>query len=120
MKLDLSNKGLLMVHPDWQIKALEVLWESNVGLLSRDVWIKVNEKLKSERISRASVINFLNYMLDLGVLSGVDETGKGGHRMRYSPAMNRQEYKLHITETAIMTLKDNYPAELAEAVKSLT
>jgi predicted transcriptional regulator len=120
MKLDLSNKGLLMVHPDWQIKAMEVLWESNVGLLSRDVWIKVNEKLKPDRISRASVINFLNYMLGLGVLSGVDETGKGGHRMRYSPAMNKEEYKIHIAETAIKTLKENYPAEFQKAVNNIT
>jgi predicted transcriptional regulator len=120
MKIDLSKKGFFMIHPDWQLNVLDVLWESNSGLVSRDVWIRVNEKMKPESISRASVINFLNYMLGMGVLSGVEEIGKGGYHWRYSPVFNKSEYRQYIAETALKTLKKNYPAEFKKALETIS
>ena len=119
MKLDLSMNGLEMVHPEWQIETLMVLWEADEGLLSRQVWERVNSKLAPVTISRASIINFLNYMLNMGVLSGIDETGKGGHRTRYSFAKNETEYKEFIAESSLSALNNYFPMELKKAIKTL-
>jgi len=50
----------------------------------------------SQPISRASIINSLNSMLENGVLQGSDEIGKGGHRTRYKDEMNEQELKRYL------------------------
>jgi hypothetical protein len=95
MKMDLSEEGLKMFFKDYQIESLQVLWESDTGLFSRDVWIKVNNRRK-EPISRASIINFLNRMLNMGTLSGTILTGKGGHRTRYHAKMNEKQLKQYL------------------------
>lgn len=119
MKLDLSKNGLKMVHPEWQIETLMVLWDTNEGLLSRQVWERVNVRLAPVTISRASIINFLNYMLNVGVLTGIDETGKGGHRTRYSYDRDEKGYKEFIAESSLRALKNNFPMEYKKAIKTL-
>jgi len=45
------------------------IWEvGDRGAISRGVWTRVNERLVGKTISRASIINFLNAMVDEGVL----------------------------------------------------
>lgn len=97
LKMDLSKDGLSMFLKDYQYEALNVLWKSDTGLLSRSVWEQVNSNM-ADSISRASIINYLNAMLEIGILKGEDETGKGGHRMRYSPAMNEEELKVFLSD----------------------
>ena len=97
LKMDLSQSGLSMFLRDYQYEALRVLWNSDTGLLSRSVWEQVNANMSSS-ISRASIINYLNAMLELNILKGSDETGKGGHRTRYSPAMSEEELKVFLSE----------------------
>lgn len=43
-------------------------------------------------ISRASIINFLNSMVDEGLLDYTEITGKGGHRRIYSASKREQEF----------------------------
>ena len=105
LKMDLTQSGLSMFFKDYQYEALNVLWNSDTGLLSRNVWDQVNANLP-DSISRASIINYLNDMLEIGILKGVDETGKGGHRTRYSPAMSEPELKEHLSEMVGTKLKD--------------
>lgn len=93
-KMDLSKKGLKMFFKDWQLQSLRVLWESDKGLLSRGVWERVNEL----RVQPISIIIFLQDMLENGILSGVDGTGKGGHRTRYAAKMSEQEFKQHLAK----------------------
>jgi hypothetical protein len=108
-----------MVHPEWQIETLMVIWEADEGLVSRQVWERVNSRLAPVTISRASIINFLNYMLKMDVLSGIDETGKGGHRTRYSYAKNENEYKEFIAKSSLRALNNHFPMELKKAIISL-
>lgn len=81
---------------------MENLWKTGTGQSSRDVWVQVNEDLKKkysrESISRASVINFLNDMVDEKVLTYTEITGKGGHRRIYTAAMNEQKFWKKVTE----------------------
>ena len=53
-----------MFFKDWQVEALRYLWtEQPSGANSRAVWMNVNHSLQGS-ISRASIINHLNAMLD--------------------------------------------------------
>jgi len=116
IEYDASEKGLRAVLKDYQEIALRVIWASPEGLGSRAVWDRVNAELKPGTISRASVINFLESMKEMGVLKGDEKTGKGGHRWIYSPAMNETEFKEFIADTLIKKLMRDVPKETKEAI----
>ena len=115
---DTSQVGLEAIFRKWQLKALEVLWNSPKGAKSFTVWEKVNKVLEGETISRASIINFLEAMRELGVLSGVEESGKGGYHWIYSPAMDESGFKKFIADTLLGKLKSEFPEGLRGAVKA--
>ena len=97
LQLGTGKKSLDMFFKDYQLQSLRVLWESGEGLFSRDVWERVNE-LRNQPISRTSIIIFLDDMLESGILSGTDLTGKGGHKTRYEAKMSEQELKHHLAK----------------------
>jgi len=119
--IDTANKGLAMVLKDYQEEALRLIWsKEGEGSSSRDVWSQVNKRLKGERsISRASIINFLNAMVDEGVLDYIEITGKGGHRRIYSSKLDEEAYKRHIAETVLNNLMRDFPEETKEAIEAL-
>lgn len=96
-RINLSRKGLRMFFKDWQLQSLRVLWSSDEGLFSKDVWEQVNE-LPNQSISRTSVFVFLNNMMERGIISGIEYTGKGGRKLRYQAKMSEQELKHHLAE----------------------
>ncbi|MBA7493933.1 hypothetical protein ES702_04499 [subsurface metagenome] len=49
-----------------------------------------------DKKSRASVIFFLNDMIDEGVLGWHDRTGKGGHHRLYYPLMTEKQFWEHV------------------------
>lgn len=122
LEIDPSKTGLEKVLKDYQIKALELLWNgSEVGLVSREVHEGVNEALSGgSSISRASIINFLNAMCEEGVLRFMEETGKGGIRRRYHPAMDKREFKVYIAVSAISSLMRDFPEQTFEVAQKLT
>ncbi|MFH2110385.1 MAG: hypothetical protein ABIJ47_03880 [Candidatus Bathyarchaeota archaeon] len=73
--MDLSKTGYEMFFKPYQILALRYLWTVQEGANSREVWDQVNEKLQGS-ISRASIINGLNAMVDNGLLGY--RRGRGG------------------------------------------
>ena len=119
IEYDTAESGLRAVLKDYQEIALRVIWESPEGLGSKQVWDRINERLKDKTISRASVINFLEDMREMGVLKGDEKTGKGGHRWIYSPAMNESEFKQFIAETILKNLMRNFPDETRQVIKKL-
>ena len=82
-----------MFFKEWQLYALQSLWKSNGSLTSREVWEAVNKKTK---ISRASVINFLEASHENGLLERDTTTGKGGHRGIYSAKYDEQGTKEYL------------------------
>ena len=95
--LDLSETGLRMFFKPYQIISLDILWNSEETLSSRQVWEQANEKLPGT-ISRASIINFLNASVDNGLLNYVETTGKGGYRRLYSSKLSRPETSVYLSE----------------------
>ena len=119
IEYDTSKKGLETVLKNWQIKAMKAIWSNPGGLKSLNVWKKVSETLEGETISRASIINFLEEMREMSVLSGVEESGKGGYHWIYSPAMDETGFKAFIASTLLGRLGSEFPEEMREALKTL-
>ena len=118
---DPEGDGLAKVLKDYQIEALRIVWaKEEEGVISREVWQHVNEALIGVRtISRASIINFLNDMVDEGVLDYRRESGKGGYHRVYTPKMDERSFKKHIIETVVKSLLRDFPEETNEKLKEL-
>jgi predicted transcriptional regulator len=121
LTIDTAGKGLAMVLKDYQEVALRYLWRlDGEGASSRDVWMQVNEDLKGKRtISRASIINFLNSMVDEGVLNYTETTGKGGHRRIYSAKFDEAEFKQYVAKVVLKNLMRDFPEETRKALQQV-
>jgi len=114
-----QNNGLSKIFKDWQEEAVKFIWEAgDRGAISKEVWIKVNERLVGKTISRASIINFLNAMVDEGVLDYDERTGKGGYHRVYRPKLDEPAFKKHVAQVMISSLMKDYPEETREVIKS--
>ena len=121
LTIDTANDGLAMVLKDYQEVALHYLWRiDGKGASSRDVWMQVNEDLAGKRtISRASIINFLNSMVDEGVLNYTEITGKGGHRRIYSAKYNEAEFKEYVAKVVLKNLLRDFPDETRKVLSEV-
>ena len=89
IEYDTAESGLRTVLKDYQELALRAIWATPEGLGSKAVMDRVNAELKPNTISRASVINFLESMREIGVLKGDERTGKGGTPLDLQPSHGR-------------------------------
>jgi len=67
-------------------------------------------------ISRASIINFLNALVDDSVLEYTETTGKGGHHRIYSIPYDESEFKQFLAEQFFNKLKEEYAEETMNAL----
>jgi hypothetical protein len=109
--------GLSMFLRPYQQIALQCIWDAEGGKSSREVWEYVNDNLPNGSISRASVINFLNYMVDEGLLDFETTTGKGGHRRIYHQKYNLSEFKLTLINISLIALKKSFPEETTKIIQ---
>jgi len=82
MKFDLDEKGLLTVLKPHQAALMRIVW-SEGDVDSRTAYHRLQKTPYA--MSRATVINFLNEMVDEGFLDYRETTGKGGHKRFYMP-----------------------------------
>lgn len=116
-----ANDDLSKIFKDYQEEAIKFVWEvGEQGTISREVWTKVNERLVGKTISRASIINFLNAMVDEGVLDYNERTGKGGYHRVYRPKLDEPSFKRFVAQVIISSLMRDYPKETKEAIKLIT
>ena len=115
--IDPSKSGLEKVLRDYQIEALQIIWNSdNKGMTSREVYQAVNRSLGNKTISRASIINFLNDMCDEGVLKYEEETCKGGTRRKYFTGLDEEGFKKYVAKVVLKSLLKDFPEQTKEAV----
>jgi len=124
LRIDTAEKGLRMVFKDYQELAMRYLWRlGGEGASSYDVWKQVNEDFKSDQtisrasISRASIINFLNAMVDDGALDYTEKTGKGGHRRIYSMNYDEAGFKEYVARKVMGKLLSYFPEETRKAIE---
>jgi hypothetical protein len=119
LKIDTSEESLRMILRDYQEAALRYLWRlGGEGASSRDVCVQVNESLKGERtISRASIINFLNAMVDEGLLNYTEIMGRGGPRRIYSMKYDEAGFKEYVVRQVMGKLLSYFPEETRKAIE---
>lgn len=111
MKFDTSKKGLQTLFKPYQAALLEHIWKLNnpgrVGITSG----QAHEFLKDhpDSKSRASVIFFLDDMVEEGVLDYEQESGKGGYHRVYYQKMSREQFAQHVVETITDKLHEVFP-----------
>ena len=120
-KFDPSQTGLRKTLKEYEEIALRYIWsKANEGARSSETYEATLNQLGSNRtISRASVVFFLNRMVEQGVLSYRTTTGIGGHRRIYYPEMDENEYKKYILKTSVQSMLEDFPKETKEALKEL-
>ena len=120
-KFDHEKEGLSKTLKKYEEVALKFVWSTGEeGVGSGKTWAITNERLGPDKtISRASVIFFLNRMVDQGVLSYRTATGKGGHHRVYYPVLDEEAYKKHILKTIVESLMRDFPDETREALKEI-
>lgn len=113
LKMKLGNTGFNSVLKPYQVEAMKYLWtKTEEGASSREVYDAVNEALSGVgTISRASIINSLNALVDDGVLDYHEITGKGGHRRIYKPKYDEDGFKEFIARTMLTKLLEEFPEE---------
>jgi len=118
-KFDPSKTGLRKTLREYEELALRYVWETgDEGAGSGLTWRAVNERLEEGKtISRASIIFFLNRMLDQGVLSWRDATGKGGHHKIYITKLDESGYKKYVVRTLLESVAKDFPEETEEVLK---
>jgi predicted transcriptional regulator len=113
MIFNTSEEGLLTLFKPYQAALLEHIWELNkgerVGVTSGDAYRFLQGHPESK--SRASVIIFLNEMVEEGVLEFEDRTGKGGHHRVYYPRMDREQFARHVVEKITDKLDEVFPKD---------
>ena len=119
LMFDPKAEGLSKVLRDYQEEALRFVWGSEQGVNSRSVWLHVNEAFGGEKtISRASIINFLNAMVDEGVLNYEEKSGKGGYHRVYLPKLDKNGFKKAVAKSVISSLMRDFPKETNEVLKN--
>ncbi|MGD2201003.1 MAG: BlaI/MecI/CopY family transcriptional regulator [Candidatus Bathyarchaeota archaeon] len=116
---DPSKTGFRKTLKEYEELTLRFIWENaEEGAGSGLTWKTVNEKLGEDKtISRPSIILFLNKMVDQGILSWRDATGKGGHRKIYYPRLDETGYKKYLVRTIVQSLMDDFPKETREVIE---
>ncbi len=101
MKFDTSQKGLLTLFKPYQAALLEHIWQLNNSIRTGITSNQAHKFLLDhpDKKSRASVINSLNDMVDEGILSYEEESGKGGYHRVYYPKMDRKQFSEHAAKT---------------------
>ncbi|UCD44750.1 MAG: hypothetical protein JSV27_11665 [Candidatus Bathyarchaeota archaeon] len=111
MKFDIEQEGLLTLFKPYQTALLERLWEINksarVGMNSGEAHRFLLEGPNKK--SRASVIFFLNDMVEEGVLEYEERSGKGGYHRVYYPKMDRKQFAQYVVETITDKLGEVFP-----------
>lgn len=124
MHLDTSKKGLKAIFPEWKLAIVDLLSDGQEKN-SFKTWIHVNAhsewgRQEGNSISRASVINFLNYLVeDEALLSYREETCKGGRRRVYRMEMDRSEFLKFIIKEFAEKLNEISELENIDCVVSL-
>jgi hypothetical protein len=120
-KFNPAETGLRKTLREYEEIALRYIWSlGHEGAGSGKSWEHVNGELsEGKSISRASIIGYLNRMVDEGVLGFRDATGKGGHHRIYITKLDERGYKKYIVRTLLESVSKDYPKETKEVLQAL-
>lgn len=122
MQLNTDKKGLAAIYKEWQIPLIEKLLDGQ-PMTSRTAYKFLEERNirtsgkgtksrdSSTSVSRASVINFLNDMVDQDLLNYDVKSGKGGYHRIYQLILTREVFAHEIIGVFVDKLAEAFPKE---------
>lgn len=117
MKLSTDQQGLEAFFEEWQVELIERL-QSGIAVTSRiaheylkEKNVKTTSSSARGTVSRASVINFLNKLVDEGFLSYTEGTGKGGYHRIYVMELSKEQFAHRILGLFVGKLIEVFPEE---------
>ncbi|MFX0204058.1 MAG: BlaI/MecI/CopY family transcriptional regulator [Candidatus Hodarchaeota archaeon] len=118
---DPSQSGLRKVLKEHEELALRYFWDEGAeDVVSKQVWTYVSGKLGEGRaISRATIIQLMKVMDELGILESREASGKGGRYTRYTAKMDEKEFQRYIARTIINSLMRDFPQITTKVLKEL-
>jgi hypothetical protein len=120
VEFDTKQEGFGTILKDYQEASLRYLWGGGKDTSSRGVWVNVNKALMGVgTISRASIINFLNAMVDEGALDYTEKTGKGGYRRLYTSKYDEAGFKEFMTKKIMSKLFETWPEATLKVVDTI-
>jgi len=117
LEMDLYKTGYEMFFKPYQVLALKYLWTVPEGAKSLEAWNRVKAQ-PGGSISRASIINSLNEMVDNGMLDYVERTGKGGHHRIYRHRYSEEKLREFLASNFIGKLLKEFPKETRKAIET--
>lgn len=115
MQLDTEGKGLAAIFKEWHVPLVKELFERTLSsgeahkfIVKHDIRTK---KKNRDPVSRASIIFFLNDLVDDGLLSYTEFSGKGGWARRYEMTLTREEFAHKIIGHFVGQLLLTFPKE---------
>jgi len=117
-QMDLTDKGYKMFFRPWQIATLKSIWAENNPISSREIHQNVNSNANI-RISRASIINFLNNCIEKSIIEYEIKVGKGGEHKLYKLKYNEPEFKQYLINIILTKLLDSWPTETKSTINTL-
>ena len=120
-KFNPAETGLRKTLREYEEIALRYIWSTgDEGAGSGKTWEHANKELEEGKsISRASIIFYLNRMVEEGVLGFRVATGKGGHHRIYVTKLDESGYKKYIVRTLLESVSKDYPNETEEVLQAL-
>ena len=110
-KLDAGQTGHRIIFRDYQKAIVDLLARTpEMFWGSGEVWKSINKK--GIKISRASVIFYLNFLVRDGLAEFKNATGKGGHHKLYRVYRKGDEMKKHIAIKVIEKLGEGLDLDL--------
>ncbi len=116
MQLNTDREGLGVIFRKWQVPLVEEFFSGN-PMTSKEAhkFLKARNIMASQKgrgpVSRASVINFLNGMIDNGLLEYTEDTGQGGYHRIYKMPLTREEFAHKLINLFVDTLRTSFPQE---------
>ena len=116
-----EKNGLETLMREYQVICMRYLWEvGDDGANSGKAWVHVSKVLmeQGKTISRASIIFFLNDMVERRVLKFIEKSGKGGYHRVYFPIHDENGFKEYVIKKLLTKLAEEWPDEAEKVISA--
>jgi len=107
LRLDTRKNGIDAVFKPWQYGAVNILLEANEEHSSAEMLFRLTNQ--DFKISRASVIFFLNRLVLAKLATFREMSSKGGYKRLYKIAETREEFNNKIVEIFCLKMLEAFP-----------
>ena len=107
LRLDTSKDGIEAVFKPWQNEAVNILLEAQEEHSSAEMLFRLTNR--DFKISRASVIFFLNGLVFAKLATFREQSSKGGYKRIYKIAETREEFNNRIINIFGQKMYEAFP-----------